>query len=66
MSMVGGGVGGATRLKLETMANPFGGKIDSDILISSSNGFKTPIIFLTKLIYLFESVTQRRNVSDAV
>lgn len=48
------------------MANPFGRKIDSGILISSSNGFKTPIIFLTKLIYLFETVSQPRNVSDAV
>lgn len=55
-----------TRLKVAMMATPFGGKIDSDILISSPNGFKTPIIFLTKLIYIFETVTQPRNVRDAV
>lgn len=48
------------------MATPFARKIDSDILISSSTGFETPIIFLTKLIYLFETVSQLRNVSDAV
>lgn len=48
------------------MATPFGGKIDSDILISSSNGFKTPIIFLTKLIHLFQSVSHPRNASDDV
>lgn len=43
------------------MATPFAEEIDSDILISSPNGFKTPIIFLTKLIYLFETVSQPRR-----
>lgn len=47
-------------------AAPFGRKIDSDILISSSKGYKTPIIFLTKLICLFGTVSQPRNVSDAM
>lgn len=52
------------RNKTETCddGSPFGRKIGSDILISSCNGFKTPIIFLTKLILIFESVTQQRNV----
>ena len=52
------------RNKTETCddGSPFGRKIDSDILISSCNGFKTPIIFLTKLILIFETVTQQRNV----
>lgn len=54
---------GETRLKLEIMATPFGRKIDSDILISSSSGFKTPVIFLTKLIHLFGTVSQPANVT---
>lgn len=45
------------------MDTPFGREIDSDILISSSKGSKTSIIFLTKLIYLFETAS---SPGDAV